>query len=175
MAIMKKKQKKPMPIWARLAIIIILIITAFLCFVILSEDTTSNEATAQDKENTHTQEESINIVDSNTVSAEFLGFSDHPELDMFLVSMRVTNKIDQPIVVFMEDASVNDEMMQMVMTGVPLRIQPNKRGSNGFIFNYNQISIDDLDDVKSVSFKLRIANDDTLADIWTSPEITLTK
>jgi len=115
------------------------------------------------------------IVDSNTIAAEFLGFEDHPELGMFVVRLRVTNKVDQPIWVYMDKASVNDEMMQTVMTGVPLYIDPGKRGSNGFIFYYKQTSVEKFEDVNTVTFRLKVDNQDTLNEIWTSPEVTLTK
>ena len=115
------------------------------------------------------------IIVSDTIDAEFIGFEDHPELGMFSVRLRVTNKTDQPIWVYMDKASINDEMMQMVMTGMPLYIDPGKRGSNGFIFYYKQTSIEQFDDVSTVSFKLKVDNQDTMKEIWTSPEVTLTK
>lgn len=115
------------------------------------------------------------IVESDEITAEFLGFEDHPELGMFVVRLRVTNKTDQPIWVYMDKASVNDDMMQMVMTGMPLNIEPGKRGSNGFIFYYKQTSIEKFEDVNTVSFKLKVDNQDTMKEICTSPEVTLTK
>lgn len=115
------------------------------------------------------------IVDSDTITAEFLGFDDNPGLGMFTVNLRVTNKTEQPIWVYMDKASVNDEMMQMVMTGVPLYIDPGKIGSNSFIFYYKQTSIEKFEDVKEVSIILKVDNKDTMNEIWTSPEVTLTK
>lgn len=119
--------------------------------------------------------ENSTIIEADVIDAEFLGFEDHPELGMFMVRLRVTNKTDQPIWVYMDKASVNDDMMQMVMTGMPLNIEPGKRGSNGFIFYYKQTSIEKFEDVKTVSFKLKVDNQDTMKEIWTSLEVTLTK
>ena len=115
------------------------------------------------------------IIDNDTITAEFLGFDDNPGLGMFTVNLRVTNKTEQPIWAYMDKASVNDEMMQMVMTGVPLYIDPGKIGSNSFIFYYKQTSIEKFGDVKEVSFRLKVDNKDTMNEIWTSPEVTLTK
>lgn len=127
------------------------------------------------KESDETADVDEVIVESDEIDAEFLGFEDHPELGMFTVRLRVKNKTEQPIWVYMDKASINDEMMQMVMTGMPLYIDPGKRGSNGFIFYYKQTSIEKFDDVNTVSFKLKVDNQDTMKEIWTSPEVTLTK
>ena len=168
------KQKKPMPLWARLSVLVVVVVTCFLCFAILQGDSMTSTTTTQSTM-TSTQENDYVIVDNGTIRAEFLGFEDHSDLGMFIVSIRVTNNIDKPIWVHLDSASVNNDMMQMVMSGVPLYIDPHKRGSNGFIFYYKQISIDSFDEIETVSFKLKVSNKDTMNEIWTSPEITIKK
>ena len=70
---------------------------------------------------------------------------------------------------------VNDEMMSLVMSGAPLNILPEKKGTNSFIFPYQQISIDKFDAVETVSFKIAVKNEESLADIETTAEVTITK
>ena len=180
------KTKKKLPLVLRLLLGVVAIIIGAMIGITIGSGGTSTtkkpntieaEANAYSDANTteEAEQDETVIIDSDTITVEFLGFEDHPELDMFIVRLRVKNKIEQPIWVYMDKASVNDEMMQMVMTGTPLYIDPEKRGSNGFIFYYKQTSIEKFDDVNTVSFKLRVANQDTMMEIWTSPEVTLTK
>lgn len=160
---------------------IITLFTLFLIIVIIatseSEPNTSAATTSEQvesKQNTEPEVETV-LVDDDVISAEFLGFEDHPELEMFLVKLRVTNKTDQKLWVYLDEASVNDEMMQLIMSGVPLKILPEKKGANSFIFYYKQTSIESFDDVESVSFKIFVKNDETMADIENTEEITINR
>ena len=121
------------------------------------------------------QEQVTSILDDEYITAEFLGFEDFPDLGFFSVTLRVTNKTDQKIWVYLDEASVNDEMMSLITSGTPLYILPEKKGTNAFAFNFKQISIDSFDEVEKVSFKIGVKNEETLADIDLSSEITITK
>lgn len=174
------KKKAPLIVRLLLGLVVIMIGIAIGIAAIGIGSTSNQEKSSESRSSDaaiadNRQEEDKAIVDGKAITAEFLGYEDHPELGMFVVRLRVTNKTDQPIWVYMDKASVNDEMMQMVMTGMPLYIDPGKRGSNGFIFYYKQTSIEKFEDVNTVSFKLKVDNQDTMKEIWTSPEVTLTK
>ena len=113
------------------------------------------------------------IIDNDTVSVELMELQEQDDIGVFLVNLLVTNKTGQPIWVYLTDASINNEMLQMVMSGVPLYIKPGKAGNNSFIFSFSQVSINSFDEVNSVSFKVNVDNSDTFDKIWVSPEVIL--
>ena len=115
------------------------------------------------------------IYDDDVISAEFCGFDDNSELEIITVKLRVTNKTDQKIWVYLDEASLNGTMMQLVMTGTPLYIMPGKSGTNGFIFYLQQAGIKSVDEIQTVSFKIGVKNEETLADIELTKEITLNR
>ncbi|MBQ3757614.1 MAG: hypothetical protein II873_10910 [Oscillospiraceae bacterium] len=170
------------PVVAVLCALIIIIAVFSIIGVIQAPEESFNttNSTSFEKETTQKQdikdeEEHSILVDDSVITAEFLGFDSHPELGMFTVNLRVTNKTNQKIWVYLEEASVNDEMMNLVMTGTPLYILPEKKGSNSFIFSFQQISLNSFEEVNSVSFKIGVKNEETFADIETTPEVTITK
>ena len=166
-----KKVKHPL-VSALLTIFIILVFLLVVLMVIAPKKPTNETPTETSAiaENKH-----VVLVDDDNIVAEFLGFDNHADLGAFYVTLCVTNKTDQKIWVYLDEASVNDEMMSLVMSGVPLNILPEKKGTNSFIFPYQQISIDDFDAVKTVSFKIVVKNEETLKDIETTAELTITK
>ncbi len=174
------KKKVKHPVAALLCLLIIAVTMFFIVSIIQNTPTESSGITTgmtdQSIENNETQKsEKTVIVNDGTITAEFLGFDNYPELGMFTVNLSVVNKTDQKIWVYLDEASVNDEMMQLVTTGAPLNILPEKNGTNSFIFNFKQISISSFDEVNSVSFKICVKNEETLESIETTSEITLNK
>ena len=174
-----KKVKRPV-VTALCTLIILLAL--FLIIVIVSSPSDSESITSSSPNSTSAAESSeqskesateMALADDDVIYAEFLGFEDHPELECFFVNLRVTNKTGQKIWVYLDEASVNDEMMQLVMSGVPLNILPEKKGSNSFMFYYKQTSIESFEDVKTVSFKICVKNEETLTDIETTEEVTI--
>ena len=114
------------------------------------------------------------IVDNEYITAEFIEFRDEPSLGVFYTFIRITNKTDQDILAVLEDATVNDEMV-FVMTGIPPHIMPGKKGTNGYIFSFSQVSISDFSEVQKVAFKIAIKDNEHLSDVYTSDEIILEK
>lgn len=162
------------PIATAFAVIILVIALLFIFLLIVApKDTSTTDTTTT--ETTAAENKQVVLVDDENITAEFLGFDDYPDLGAFYVTIRVTNKTDQKIWVYLEDASVNDEMMSLVMSGAPLNILPEKKGTNSFIFPYQQISIDKFDAVETVSFKIAVKDEESLADIETTAEVTITK
>ena len=116
------------------------------------------------------------IIDDNIITAEFLGFDNAIGVDAFLTNIRVTNKTDKKIACYLTDASVNNETMQMVMTGVTFNILPNKTGKTGFIFPFAQLSIKSLAEVQTVSFNIAVYEESALGTlIETTNTVTINK
>lgn len=171
-------KKKRHPIVGLLCVIVILI-TSVLVAAILSNDQATAPSSSGAPE-TQTAPERPDSVDSiirqdDFVDVHFLGFSNHPELSMFTVDLRVVNKTGKAIWVYMDNASVNKDTMQMIMTGLPLYINPNQQGGTGFIYYLTQTSITSFDDVEKVSFRLHVADKESLNDLETTEQIEIMK
>ena len=108
------------------------------------------------------------IADDEYVTAVFEKIYDAVNLGVtgvFYVDIKAQNKTDKEIWVYLDKASVNDEMVPMVMSGVPLNILPGKAGRNGFVFSFSSLSIDKIDNVKKIEFDLVVADAETLSEI----------
>ena len=108
------------------------------------------------------------IADDNYVTVTFEKMYDAVNLGVtgvFYVDIKAQNKTDKEIWVYLDKASVNDEMVPMVTSGIPLYIQPDKTGRNGFIFSFSSLSIDKIEDVKKIEFDLVVADEETLTEI----------
>ena len=84
---------------------------------------------------------------------------------LFYFDINVKNKTDKEIWVYIDEASVNDEMVSMVMSGIPLYVKPDKSGRNAFIISFDSLSIDSVEDVKNMEFDLVIADEETLNEM----------
>ena len=122
----------------------------------------------------------ILLVNDEKIEAYFLGFEDYSSVDASLsdciyLTISVKNKMDKKIWVTLEDASLNNETMQAVFSGVPLTVLPSQTGTNSFIFPFKQVSIKSYDEVEKASFKIKVYDDDTMKIIETTPTVTVKK
>ena len=154
-----------------------LVVCFLLCYscIVTAEVTNSNNSIIIENLNDATDEElndalqkiytemqsrkgSNILVDDEYITAEFLGFDEYPEM-CFFVDMKITNKTDKTITVMLDDASVNNESMQLVGTGIPVTILSGQNGKGSFIFTYKQLSINSLSEVNEVKFRIKIFNE----------------
>ena len=112
------------------------------------------------------------LVDDEYITAEFLGFDEYQEM-CFYVNMNITNKTDKPITIMLDDASVNNESLQLVMTGVPVTVLSGQTGKGAFIFSYMQLSIDSLTEVNEVSFRISIVDESTMNTIEKTESVSV--
>lgn len=109
---------------------------------------------------------SIEIANNSYVTAEFEKAYEAPGIEgAFYVDLNVQNKTDKTIWVYLDSASVNNEIVSMVSTGVPLNIAPGNSGETGFIFPTAQLSVDSVSDVRNITFDLVVADKETLEEI----------
>ena len=89
-----KKVKHPLV--TALCSFILIIVFVFIVLVVISpNDSASNNPTTTQTPTAENKQ--IVLVDDDCITAEFLGFDDHPELGAFYVTLRITNKTDQKI------------------------------------------------------------------------------
>jgi len=172
----RKKQRHPI---LTILCILIILITVVLVAAILSDGQTADPSPSDTSEpiKATAAPDSVDSIiwQDDLVDVHFLGFSNHPELSMFTVDLRVVNKTDKAIWVYMDNASVNKDTMQMIMTGLPLYINPDQQGSTGFIYYLTQTSLTSFEDVEKVAFRLHVADKESLNDMETTEQIEITK
>ena len=118
------------------------------------------------------RKESDILVDNEYITAKFLGFNEMPEM-CFYVDLQITNKTDRAVWVILNEASVNDESMQLVGAGVPVTILPGQSGKGSFIFPYIQLSIASLSEVNEVKFRIKLLDDSTMDPITETESISI--
>ncbi len=92
------------------------------------------------------------------ITARFLGFDELPDR-CFFVALEITNRTGKKIVITLDDASVNDESMPMVLTGMPVHILPGRTGRGSFAFLYHQSNIKSLSMVHEVKFRINVLDE----------------
>lgn len=116
------------------------------------------------------------LADDDYVTATFEKMYDATSMGVegvFYIDVNVKNKTDKEIWIYLDKASVNDEMIPLVGSGVPLYIQPSKSGRNGFIFSFSSLSIDSIDEVKTISFDLVVADKESMDEIERVESVSL--
>ena len=129
----------------------------------------------KDKEAASQEKEKLLLVDDEAVKAEFVEFTENDDLGLFYVTIRVQNKTDRKVTIYLVEASVNDEMVPLVMSGAPLTILPGKIGANADVFSFAQLSFSKFEDVKTVAFKIDVKDNESFEDIDITEEIVITK
>ena len=134
-----------------------------------------DNGTVKDAENSNVDKQETLLVDDDCIKAEFVEFSEYDSMGVFYVTIRVKNKTEKTIIIYLDEATVNNEMVPMVMSGVPLKILPEKTGANAFIFSFAQLSISAFEDVDTVAFKILVMDDNGFTEIEKTDEVVITK
>ena len=89
------------------------------------------------------------------------------------MTLKIENKTDIEVFVSIEDADVDGETVQMVMTGVPLVVRPGNSGQTGFIFPMSNLSIASMSEAEKATFRIVLRNNETLDIIAESDLVTV--
>jgi len=89
------------------------------------------------------------------------------------LKLAITNNWDKEIWVYLDKASVNDEMLPTVMQGMPTYILPGKTSRNPFILSYQPLSIESIDQIEVVEFDIVIADRESLEEISRIPGVSI--
>ena len=81
------------------------------------------------------------------------------------LTLAVTNNCDREIWVYLEKASINDEQLPMVGSGVPMYITPGKTSRNPFILSYANLSVESVTEIHSLEFDIVVADRESLNEI----------
>lgn len=178
--------KKKMPLVLRVIVALLTIVVTFFVTILVvailsdgpaevegtSHPTTSNTQTAGTTEPTALTEQVL--LDSDTVKVTYREvFEIDSYTGAFFLRLLVENKTNKDILVLLDSASVNDEMLT-VLTSVPNTIAVGKKSNAPYIFSYVNLSISDLSEVEDISFEVVVYDNDAYEKIETSDMITIT-
>lgn len=109
----------------------------------------------------HSQNEGKEIYADKLISFSFISVQDMPNMDgMFLLNVKVQNKLNQKISVYPKDASVNGHMVQL-MSGTPCDIMPGKSAIHSFSGTNSTAGISKANEIKNIELKLWITDEST--------------
>ena len=77
----------------------------------------------------------------------------------------MTNKADKEIWVYLENASVNGDMLPAVMQGVPTYIMPEKTSHNPFIISFASITAQSDAEITDIQFDIVVADRESLNEL----------
>ena len=114
------------------------------------------------------------LAENEHVSVTFESLYEEAFVDgVCYLKLAITNNWDKEIWVYLDKASVNDEMLPAVMQGMPTYILPGKTSRNPFILSYQPLSIESIDQIEAVEFDIVIADRESLAEISRIPGVNI--
>lgn len=114
---------------------------------------TSNQSESQSDANVQV------LVDNDIVKVSFVEIYEEPSLPgTCYLRLKVENKTDKTVTVSLKDSYVNG-MAQMIGSGVPMVLAPNKASQTPFFFGYANLGIDSKDEIEGIEFKVWLLDD----------------
>lgn len=100
------------------------------------------------------------ICNDDNMKATFIKMYDpNAGVTMYSVVIKIENNDDQQITVNLTDAYVNDTAVTF-MTSLPVTIASGKNAVGSFLFGYNNLGFDSIEDVTKLEFKICSYADD---------------
>lgn len=98
--------------------------------------------------------------DSENVKVSFIEIfeADYLPGNCYL-KLKVENKSDKTVMVSLKDSYVNDTA-QMMGTGVPIVLAPDKNSQQPFFFGYTNLGITSKSEIKKIEFKVWLMDDE---------------
>ena len=165
------KSKKKLSLPLRILIVLIVLVTVFLCAVILSGESDPSVDNS-DTSNSSTNKECV-LIDDDSVKVSFIGAEDASSLGVFYVTLKIENKTDTDIAINLAKADVDGETIPMITTGVPLVIRPGNSGQTAFIFSMANLSISTMDEAEKATFQVVARDNDTYDVVYESELVTV--
>ncbi len=105
------------------------------------------------------EEKPKEIYSDNIFTMSFVKKYDNPSVKgMFYFDIKVDNKSNQKITVYLQDSYVNDTMFT-VLSGVPLDVLPGKSKTNAFFGPYKDTGITVASQINKIGFKINVMDE----------------
>lgn len=171
-----KTGKKKLSLPLKILVVLIILVTVFLCSAILSDSVTpsvNNTDNSQGATNNSDVQAEVVLVDNDKIKATYIGANDGSSLGVFYVTLKIENKTETNIAINLESADVDGETIPLITTGVPLVIRPENSGQTSFIFSMVNLSISAMNEAKQATFKIVARDNDSYDPIYTSDFVTV--
>lgn len=174
-----KPEKKKLPLFLRFMVCLLaIIIGVCIAVIILMIGNGSTNTNGNQQEPTDTATITTQVADQLLFDNDFakVSFNKVFEADgvegVFYLQLDMENKTDKEVWLYLDSVSVNNEMTT-AMSGVPTIITAGKKSANPFIISFSNLSISELSEVKEISFKIVVEDNETSETIAESEEITI--
>ena len=156
-----------------------IIFVVIICLVIVlslvtpndSSNTTTNDTSIQSTETTSEKENYKKVYEDEYIKASYIDcYEEETVQGCAYVALEIENKSDKTFMVSLSDTSINDTMVN-TGSGVPMVIKPNKKSRQPFILFTGTSGIDSVDEIKAISFKIVLLDNDTVETIEETKEI----
>lgn len=169
---MKKKKKGPLV--AVLVLVIIIVAIVAIISVLSGEPADSVEPTAAQADAPKTDlapasdpEPGSELLASNDfidVSFELL-YEESGIQGVAYLQLAITNKSERELWVYLDRGAVNDEQLSTFLSGVPTYIMPGKTSRNPAIISYSQLTIESVEEIRTVEFDIVVADRESLSEV----------
>lgn len=144
--------------------IVILLAASLLVLSGCDSITTSGEGTSTDTTTDASSPSESNeevLYEDEVVKVTFMEIFELPELvGSCYLRLKVENKSDKNVTVYLKDTYVNDTA-QLMGSGVPMVLAPGKNSQAPFFFGYTNLGISSKDEVKKIEFKVWLMDDNS--------------
>lgn len=130
-----------------------------------SNNTSTNEETKK--------EETLLFSDDN-FNITFVDFKD-PKVGVtsYNLYLKIENNSDKTVIVSPSDGYANNEAV-FLGSGMPVKIAPNKMATGAFVVGYGNTSIQSIDEIKTLEFKLTLYDENWSEKISETEGLTIT-
>ncbi len=131
-----------------------------------------NTTVEENIENDSTTSEKL-LLENNDIKVSFVEIFETPELPgTCYLRLNIQNKTAKTVMVSIQNSYVND-MTQMMGTGVPIILEPDKNSQQPFFFAYTNLGISTKDEIKKIEFKVWLMDNDTYDTVVETEALTI--
>jgi hypothetical protein len=158
-------------------IITFAIVFASLLVMSSCGNTTTNQESGIENnvvENTSNATEKNSVVfENDDYKVTYIKFEDpNVGVTAWNLLLNIENKSDKEIVAGLKDGYANDTSV-FFATGIPVKIASEKKAVGAFTFGYNNLGIDNIEDVEKLEFKFVAYNSNDYSIIFESNPISI--
>lgn len=113
------------------------------------------------------------LLDDDCVKVSFVEVFEEESVDgVFYFRLKVENKTEKTVGISLIDPSVN-EVSTLALSGLPMAIQPNGKSLTPFFFSYSNLDISSIAELKEISFRVRVEDNNGFKEIETSDFVSV--
>ena len=158
-------------------ILVALVVALMFVLIFAVANSNNDSATSNDKTTVQSNDSGMKkgdlIYEDDRYKISFIKFED-PNLGVttFNLYLKVENKTDREIIAMLTDGYANDTAIQF-MTGLPVKIEPGKNAVGAFVFGYNNLGFDTIEDVEKIEFNFTAYNSENYDTIFETEKLSI--